>query len=253
MKIDENIIKMKHLGWSMENHPTGLESDQKLKEMLNESVVSWEDESYWFIPLSPNRTGLPVTILLDQGAYVRDLKHPLWLYFRNSYDENENNFLPITISKSPKIIAFADDKINIFRNDLLKIYRFIAKYQKAIQDVAYDRIDIDDFNTNLSLNENKQLITDLIKIDEHGKPIYAEKEPDFLPCAKNPVNGMLRIKNKEGKYNFLTDEGSILSKIWFDNAQNFVLYNGGVSAAYVIINDTPKWLYKNGELKDIEI
>ena len=38
-----------------------------------------------FLPLSPERTGLPVYIQIDNWSRFKYLEHPLWIYFKNSY------------------------------------------------------------------------------------------------------------------------------------------------------------------------
>lgn len=337
----EDISKVKHLTWSMETHPTAIESEEKRKEILSETIASWEDASYWLTPLSPNKTQLPVTILVDEGASVRSNKTSICLYFRNSYDESDNTFIPITISKNPTVL-YGDSRLHIYRNDLQKILWFIVRNHKRLIDVAYDRLDIDDFVDGLgTLNESKTLLTEmsrlhtastglpfdvwiginakkhflgvkfppqqgvnntddfaeygvgdgvthskldvevwkknlvksfveanktslielgkdfslfdtvknnLTKVDEKGNPINTE--PEYLPCTKKSINGFKRVRNRDGKYNFIKDgDNSCISEKWFDEANDFQNYDG-FTAAFVMLGNTPKWLYADGSIKD---
>ncbi len=337
----EDLSKAKHLIWSMETHPTTSESEEKKKEILSETIASWEDASYWLTPLNPNKTHLPVTILVDEGASVRNQNTPICLYFRNSYDETDNTFIPIIINKNPKVI-YGNTHLHIYKNDLQKILWFIVRNHKRLIDVAYNRLNINDFVSGLgTMNESKLLlmemsrlctdetglpfdvwiginkkqhflgvkfpqqqgvkntddfaeiaivdgkthstldvepwreklvksfvdanITQLIelgkdfslfdtvrdnltKVDKKGNPINTE--PEYMPCTKKPINGFLRVRNRDGKYNFIKDgDDTCLSEKWFDGANDFQNYDN-FTAAFVLLGNTPKWLYPDGRLMD---
>ena len=193
----KDISKVKHLTWSMEKHPTAIESEEKMKEIIEETIVSWEDESYWLTPLTPDKTRLPVTILVDEGASVRNHKTPICLYFRNSYDESDNTFVPITISKTPQVVLNGN-ALNIYKYDLQKILWFIVRNHKRLIDVAYDRLDIDDFVRGLGMiNEGRLLLTEMSRLHPSatGLPfdvwIGINKKGHFLGVKFPPKQGIV--------------------------------------------------------------
>ena len=92
-------------------------------------------DNYWFAPLSESFTGLPVMIWVDEGAYIRNLTHPLCIYFHNGY-KNEDEFIPITISGIPKIY-FGKTKLKLNQSDFRRLIEFITRNVSKLKKIAY--------------------------------------------------------------------------------------------------------------------
>jgi hypothetical protein len=92
-----------------------------------------------FLCLRRYDTKLSVDIFVDDGHSYIAHDHQLWLYFKNNYDNNSHDILPLTISGNPKI-PVKDYKLNISEPDLNKIVKFITLNLDLIYDLGNDRI-----------------------------------------------------------------------------------------------------------------
>lgn len=126
-----------------------------------------EKEFINFAGITKDIAGLPVNIFLDQCASYVKFKHPFWLYFSNSYCDDDD-LIPINIED---LKVWADpNEIKIYQSDLTEILCFILKYKKELYDITNDRMDVVDFCNQLiysdasAINEDKQLLTELSRI-----------------------------------------------------------------------------------------
>lgn len=88
-----------------------------------------------------------------------------------------------------------------------------------------------------------QVCANLTKIGADLKPIV--KEPDYYPAGECKF-GFTKVKNKEGKFNFIDKNGQLVSdEYWFDVANDFVKNQNGIVRAYTILNGTEGFLYLN--------
>lgn len=91
---------------------------------------------------------LPVDIALDDDAYYKYNSHPVWLYFRNSYDDSCEDWLPVVVDKNP-YIPLSDAHLNIAYLDYLSVCQFIHTYCELIKKLADSEINISDFVSNV--------------------------------------------------------------------------------------------------------
>ncbi len=145
-----------------------------------------------FTKVRKTDSSLPVDIFVDDYFSYKRHDHPLWLYFRNGYN-NENDYLPILINNSP-IIPLKEYNLNISENDLSKIFTFIVTHLYSLINYANDKMDIDDFFEDLnpkhySMAESKTPINEMATI----KP-----KQSGLPCAIWVDESELYIKGGHG-------------------------------------------------------
>lgn len=113
-------------------------SVSRLKDYIFE-----EDELMEYVFLPKALTSLSVDCFADDGGSYRDRKHILWFLFRNSYDGNTNEVIPVIVSKNPKI--WRQKGIAITEGDLEKIYSFIRINKNLIVQLAKGEIENSDF------------------------------------------------------------------------------------------------------------
>ncbi|MBR4046138.1 MAG: hypothetical protein IKK05_04465 [Alistipes sp.] len=89
--------------------------------------------TFWL--LSPERTGLPVYIHIDNWERFKHLEHPLWIYFKNGYEDRNNEWLPLVVSKRP-YLAFPRKRVKITTDDFEKIVEFVSRYSNELRAVA---------------------------------------------------------------------------------------------------------------------
>ena len=98
-----------------------------------------KDEIFGYTRLSSKETGLKNDIFVDDSSLYQEYNHPLWLYVLNGNDDIYD-VIPISISYNPQILM-KNPKLNFSRNDLRKIFIFIKKNKKALDDCANGFID----------------------------------------------------------------------------------------------------------------
>lgn len=108
-----------------------------LKERMLYYYKTDEINGSTFLPLSPERTGLPVYIQIDNWSRFKYLEHPLWIYFKNSYDDRSNEWLPLVVSEKP-YLPFPRKKVKITKEDFEKIVEFVSRYSSELRAVADD-------------------------------------------------------------------------------------------------------------------
>jgi hypothetical protein len=92
-----------------------------------EDYYSENDEDMWeFRRLSPQTTGLSVDVFVDDNQAYKHHNHPIWVYFRNTYNSDKHDYLPMLINEHPHI-PLIQPKINISSKDVEEIKRFIIK------------------------------------------------------------------------------------------------------------------------------
>lgn len=91
-------------------------------------------------------SGLPVKIWIDEGFAYLKYKHPLWLYFRNGYNEDAE-LDPIVIGCNP--YRPYDTPLQITNEDFGILLDFVCKFQHELLQVANMKYDINDFIENL--------------------------------------------------------------------------------------------------------
>jgi hypothetical protein len=98
-----------------------------------QSVNKGEMWEYERIP--PINSGLAVDIFADDGQSYKLRKHPKWIYFRNSYDSDKHEYLPVLIDKNPRIPAI-NVVLNISHQDLDDIKYYVLKNYSQLSQMA---------------------------------------------------------------------------------------------------------------------
>ena len=95
-----------------------------------------ECESY--VRLDSVEYGLPVDVLADEMNTHTYYKHEPIVFFRNSYNRHEHDYLPILVTKKPYVIF--DENVKISKKDVLLILRWVERYRDWIVAMAEERI-----------------------------------------------------------------------------------------------------------------
>lgn len=130
-------------------------SEEQVKELIDNDIArikSWkfynrfadfEDEypdySFEFCLFTPEQTGLSVDIMLDETAnHIYD-EHPLFLCFRNGGDDCVE-YVPVAVHRFRPFILDETIRINIPREDVRKILKFVRRHYYTISDYGYGHI-----------------------------------------------------------------------------------------------------------------
>lgn len=105
-----------------------------------------EETFYFSWAIFTEDSGLPVKIWIDEGFAYLKYKHPLWLYFRNGYNEDAE-LDPIVIGCNP--YRPYDTPLQITNEDFGTLLDFVCKFQHELLQVANMKYDINDFIENL--------------------------------------------------------------------------------------------------------
>lgn len=105
-----------------------------------------EETFYFSWAIFTEDSGLPVKIWIDEGFAYLKYKHPLWLYFRNGYNEDAE-LDPIVIGCNP--YRPYDTPLQISNEDFGTLLDFVCKFQHELLQVANMKYDINDFIENL--------------------------------------------------------------------------------------------------------
>ena len=87
-----------------------------------------------------------------------------------------------------------------------------------------------------------QVCNSLVKIGSNLKPIT--QEPEFYPVSDTKFD-YTKVRNKEGKFNFVDKNKKLCNNEWFDIANDFVKNKEGYVRAYTLLNGVEGFLYIN--------
>ncbi len=118
-----------------------------------------------------------VDIKLDNCQSYQKRGHPLWIYFRNSYNESEEEWIPLTVDRKP-IIPFPDLKLKISQNHFKEVSDFVSYYSDLLRELA----DID-----MNFNGFIRSADDLSKILESQK-CYTESDVEELSITSSIID-----------------------------------------------------------------
>ena len=93
---------------------------------LNEYRLDSLDELMEYMWLKPKETGLNVDIFVDDGGSYRLHRHKLILFVRNGYNKTDEDFIPISIERKPKIMK-RKSLIKLLPNDLSEVRTLLSK------------------------------------------------------------------------------------------------------------------------------
>lgn len=231
-------------------------TNDSFKELLNESIKwrgydnfkSYQEEDdmefHEFLPLRPKETGVPVEILLDDGSSYQRHEHPLFAYFKNGYNR-EDDYLPISVSYNPQIMA-ANPKLKISNEDFMKVKAFIRINKVGIENLATEKIRGREFYYKVmkklfteNLNEDKALLLEMpiiepedsgldvrLWIDGTGRNVQHGPRIKFQASNKQKYStnySSLSISDDPQFFN-LSDKITISNKE-LERIRKFVIYN----------------------------
>lgn len=105
-------------------------------------------------------TKLPVDIIIFENNFLK-YHLPLFLLFRNSYNKNIEDYIPVLISNEPVILS--SKRIKILKKDFYKIYFWIIRYNKLIKQLSKQNISYLTFIKKIknNINENYNIILEM--------------------------------------------------------------------------------------------
>lgn len=140
-----------------------------LKMKFEKIDLAEERESY--VRLDCVDYGLPVDVFADEMNTHTYYKHEPIVFFRNSYNGHEHDYLPILVTKNPYVIF--DENIKINKKDVLLILRWVERYRDWIVAMAEERITHIYFIKNVAKNvSDNPIISSLTESINLSFPIY---------------------------------------------------------------------------------
>ena len=91
--------------------------------------MTHRDEIFGYMRVDPRKSGLRVTLFVDDTKAYQMYNHPPLLFARNGYGKTSNGFIPFMISPNPVIMDKEID-IRINYNDVYAIQNFIKRPQE---------------------------------------------------------------------------------------------------------------------------
>lgn len=79
---------------------------------------------------------LNVDIGLDDDGYHKYFHHPLWIYFKNSYETDSREWLPLIVDGTECYIPLPEYHLHISEEDFREIVSFAGYYSKLIKRLA---------------------------------------------------------------------------------------------------------------------
>ena len=105
--------------------------------------MEMEEEVDYYERLDRHKFGLPVDVFIDCTNFADLYHHPILIYFRNSYNENSWNKLPLTVEETPRLYTDAD--VNISKDDLRKIIVWVGQNREYLIRSAREEMQSIDF------------------------------------------------------------------------------------------------------------
>ena len=138
-----------------------------LKMKFEKIDLAEERESY--VRLDCVDYGLPVDVFADEMNTHTYYKHEPIVFFKNSYNRHEHDYLPILVTEKPYVIF--DENVKISKKDVLLILRWVERYRDWIIAMAEERITHIYFIKNVAKKTNS-VIESVTKNINITFPIY---------------------------------------------------------------------------------
>ncbi|MBP5724548.1 MAG: hypothetical protein J6X18_13380 [Bacteroidales bacterium] len=158
-----------------------------MRFILNEvQNLKINHQELWdFMRLSKKYTGLPYSILVDNGEAYSQHGHDLWLYV-----EYDGKLFPVTISETPIVKVLA----NVKGLDFEPVFSFIRNNQRLLKNLADGKTMTDVFlslvkryDSLLESANSHRLLTEMSKLYRHesGLPtdIWVDENETYQPHA----------------------------------------------------------------------
>ena len=108
-----------------------------MSNRFNEMGLLDDEELMEYAWLRKDNTGIDIDIFVDDGGSYKRYGHPLWVYVRNGYTDNDP-FFHVIVSKTPKLPKI-DYNINSFQ--LNAVTAFIELNADLLKMLSDDEID----------------------------------------------------------------------------------------------------------------
>ena len=168
------------------------------------------------------QTGLPFCVWIginNKGHFV-GVKFP-----PNNAETSSNNFAEVSV---PDCKVVSSQEYESWR--LEYVIALIRANSNKLIELGHHPEKFDD------------IVNSLTKIDNECNPIA--KEPEWLICGQPHFN-MTKVRNKDGKFNFINDASDIICDSWFDVANDFTKNQQNIIRAYTVLNGEEGFLYLN--------
>lgn len=170
--------------------------------------------------VSPAQTGLPFTIWIG----TNNKEHFVGVKFQPNNSE--------TISSKFPEVSVPDCEVVSNR----KFEQWRLKYVIAL--IRANSQKLIELGKHPEMYEN--IINSLTKIDNECNPII--EQPEWFKCGESKF-GATKVRNQNGKYNFIDSNEKLLSETWFDVANDFTMNKQHIVRAYTILNGQEGFLY----------
>ena len=176
------------------------ETKSEFKEYFNQT----EDDLACFFILSSDLTGLPVDLYADDSGSYKMFGHQLWVYFRNSYDKNSYDFIPVNVSQSEPMVPIGEYSLQISKYDLHAVKIFVMLHAKLLEQFANREINCEEVVTILKYSYQNYGISENMSFRMLNEMSVFTKEESGLPVdiwidhGYSPKHGP-RIKFKASK------------------------------------------------------
>ena len=91
-----------------------------------------------FIRMSPKQTNIPIDIFVNEDNISKYTSFPIIVLFRNSYEADSNDLMPLSVSDNP--IMLSNKKLNISNEDYCKIVEWVIKHKDLLIALSEERL-----------------------------------------------------------------------------------------------------------------
>lgn len=204
----------------------------KLMKRVNESQEQTNVVMCEMATLHQNESKLPTLLWLDDDKLYEP--HAPRVKFRADFQNKDTHHDSSMEIKDTDKIHNMPRNCNLSASQIKHISYFVNANREALLQLADKEIDFEHFKEHMVL------------VNPNGEVVNASKT-----TIGKFVNGFA-ICEKEGKYNYITEEGDYLyNDFVLDNATNFILYKDGVLVAYVTEGGRSFYINSNGEEIDL--
>ncbi len=136
-EVEKEINEMLSLIERIEKTPSS-KGENNLLEKKSDIYTFEEDELMEYTYISKKVSGLPVDCFADDGGSYQMRGHDMWFLFRNSYNRDTNDVIPIIVSAHPKVAMHYKTKLSV--SDVSKILEYVAINYDVLIGLANDKL-----------------------------------------------------------------------------------------------------------------
>lgn len=178
-----------------------------MAKISEKKLKLWETQSYEYVWLSKEQTGLSVDIWIDDFWFFKTFKHKNgkpWIFFRNGYLE-DSPVIPMSVSNNPQV---PNIKINLFRKDFIAIKLFVREYEYVLNLLCREKFSLRSLYSMLNyarLDESKKtnlLLTEFAVLQKADSGLPLKLWIDEGGAYKKSGHHMrFKIENPKGESN----------------------------------------------------